>query len=73
MEGVLEQRSEYSSYRRIILPLKRIRYKIIRLFRIDKVQIIYLKLGGTAEMIALSIFLNMLRVFCIYLKIEEVL
>lgn len=73
MEGVLEQRSEYSSYRRIILPLIRIRYKIIRLFRIDKVQIIYLKLGGTAEMIALSIFLNMLRVFCIYLKIEEVL
>jgi hypothetical protein len=65
MEGVLEQRSEYSSYRRIILPLKRIRYKIIRLIRIDKVQIIYLKLGGTAEMIALSIFLSMLRVFCI--------
>ena len=29
MEGVLEQRSEFSSYRRIILPLKRIRYKII--------------------------------------------
>ena len=42
MEGVLEQRSEMSSYRRRILPLTRIRYKVILIIRIDKEQIDYL-------------------------------
>lgn len=48
MEGVLEQRSELSSDRRRIPPLKGMWYKMIHLYH-NKAQIRYLKLGGTAE------------------------